>query len=91
MLQGSSSSSSINLALAFISHPSAFACQSARPKRLARRPLLSSLTASSSLALKIRRLAANNRHGGDGAVTSLGNPTAASALDALLLRPPNED
>ena len=39
------------------------------------------LVTSSSLVLKIRRLAGNNKLGDDGAVTSLGNHTAASALD----------
>ena len=33
-----------------------------------------SLTASSSLAAKIRKLAGNSKIGDDGAVTSLGNP-----------------
>jgi hypothetical protein len=40
-----------------------------------------SLVTSSSLVLKIRRLAGNSKLGDDGAVTSLGNHTVASALD----------
>ena len=42
--------------------------------RAARSQTGASLTASSSLAAKIRRLAGNSKLGDDGAVTSLGNP-----------------
>jgi hypothetical protein len=45
------------------------------------RPHVVDLVTSSSLVLKIRRLAGNSKLGDDGAVTSLGNHTAASALN----------